>query len=70
MYRSPDYNYPGLKFLHEKNFIQQIDYFEKAFGFIKKQDWIDSFNNKNRDKNLKGIILTFDDGLACHYNSV
>ena len=68
--QKPNNNYPGLKFLHEESFIKQLDYFEKTFGFVKKKDWIDALDNKNHDKKLKGIILTFDDGLACHYDSV
>ena len=68
--QKPDHFYPGLKFLHEKSFIRQLDFLKKTFGFIKRKDWLYSLNNKTQNKNLKGVILTFDDGLACHYDTV
>ena len=68
--QKPDRHYPGLKFLHEKSFIRQLDFLEKKFGFIKRQDWLDSLDSKSQNKNLRGVILTFDDGLACHYDTV
>ena len=35
--------------------------------FLTKEEFIDSFKTGNTKK---GIVLTFDDGLHCHYNYV
>lgn len=59
--------YPNLKNLHIDDFKKQLDFFEKKYGFVSKKDFIDSFENGLPPK---GVILTFDDGLSCHYNYV
>lgn len=59
--------YPYFKNLHIEDFIRQLDYFEKEFGFVSLNDFLKSFVNKEVPK---GVILTFDDGLSCHYNYV
>lgn len=57
---------PNLKNLSFDNFKRQLDFFNKEFGFVKKDEFVKSFNGKVP----KGIILTFDDGFSCHYDFV
>ena len=64
---SKDENFPGLYRLDFEDFKRQLDFFEKEYGFIEKKDFIESVNN---GKTCKGVILTFDDGLRCHYDYV
>ena len=60
-------NLPRLKFLHIDNFRKQLDFFESHYGFVSKKDFLDSL--KTGEVN-KGVILTFDDGLKCHFDYV
>jgi peptidoglycan/xylan/chitin deacetylase (PgdA/CDA1 family) len=62
-----DSEYPYLKNLDINNFKKQLDFFEQEYGFLTKEEFIDSFKTGNTKK---GIVLTFDDGLHCHYNYV
>ena len=64
-----DFNsdFPHFKFLDFENFKRQLDYFESEFGFIEQDEFIDSINKKYVPN---GIVLTFDDGLKCHYKFV
>ncbi len=65
--RPKDNRFPGL-FRHDiKDFIKQLDYFDKKFGFISREGFINSIKNQ---ETRKGVILTFDDGLICHYKYV
>lgn len=58
---------PFFKNLNNNDFIQQLDFFEREFGFVKKSDFLDSFKTGIVPK---GVVLTFDDGLKCHYDFV
>jgi len=58
---------PFLKNLHIDDFIKQLDFFEKEYGFVSKNDFLDSFKTGILPE---GIVLTFDDGLKCHYEYV
>ena len=63
---------PILKHLHIDDFCKQLDYFQENYHFIDKQDFLSYFetaNSKQQTAN-SGIILTFDDGLSCHYDYV
>lgn len=62
-----DPEYPNFTNLDIKDFRKQLDYFEQTFGFVSKDDFLNSFIS---NKLPKGVILTFDDGLSCHYNYV
>lgn len=65
--RPYDKNYPKLKSLEFKNFKKQLDFFEKKFGFCTKDEFNDALvSGKTNDK----VLLTFDDGLSCHYDYV
>lgn len=62
-----DSNLPYFKNLHLEDFKTQLDYFEKEYGFVSKKDFIASLKTKVP---VKGVILTFDDGLKCHHKFV
>jgi peptidoglycan/xylan/chitin deacetylase (PgdA/CDA1 family) len=59
-----DSEYPNLKTLNIDDFKKQLDYFQAEFGFVSKEDFINSFKT---GKPVNGVILTFDDALYCHY---
>lgn len=58
---------PGLNHLHIDDFRKQLDYFEENFGFVSKEDFANAFVS---GKVPDGVVLTFDDGLKCHYDYV
>ena len=59
-----DSEYPYFKNLDIDDFRKQLDYFQTKFGFVSKKDFI---NCLKTGKAVEGVILTFDDGLNCHY---
>jgi peptidoglycan/xylan/chitin deacetylase (PgdA/CDA1 family) len=59
--------YPNLKNLHIDDFRKQLDYFQDEYGFVSKEEFVNSFKT---GKPIDGVILTFDDGLSCHYEYV
>jgi len=67
-YVRPDNNeYPYFNHLNIDIFKRQLDYFEKSFGFLTKEEYIKSIRNK---KNTQGVVLTFDDGFSDHIKYV
>jgi len=58
---------PDLKYLHCEDFVSQLDYFQEQYGFVEKEAFYDSLKTGIP---AKGVILTFDDGLKCHYSFV
>lgn len=60
-------DYPWFKNLDISDFKKQLDFFEKQYGFVSKENFKKSLKNGIPSK---GIILTFDDGLFCHYEYV
>tara|TARA_Y100000590_G_scaffold213372_1_gene241807 strand:- start:71975 stop:72904 length:930 start_codon:yes stop_codon:yes gene_type:complete len=54
-----------FEFLHFKHFEKQLNFFKKKYVFF---DCYELFEKSN--KLDKKIFLTFDDGLACHYDYV
>ena len=69
--RHKDKNFPNLFRLDFDLFKKQLDYFHKKYGFVSKESFINSIRNKELDEEDKqGVILTFDDGLICHYKNV
>lgn len=65
--RPKDKNNGNLRYLSLDKFQFQLDYFEKNFGFLSKEEF--EYNFKNKITNGK-VLLTFDDGLKDHYNYV
>ncbi len=65
--RPYDSNYPYFKNLDLDDFKRQLDFFEKEFGFVRKEKFISSLNTGVIPQ---GVVLTFDDGLSCHYKHV
>lgn len=64
-------NYPKIKGLQIEEFENQIQYFKKNYTFLSIQDCISAIENNNYKLLPKnGIILTFDDGLIDHYETV
>ncbi|SNR75891.1 Polysaccharide deacetylase [Lutibacter agarilyticus] len=59
--------FPNLKSLHIDDFRKQLDFFESEYGFVSKADFINSFKSGIVPN---GVVLTFDDGLSCHYKYV
>ena len=62
---SPDF--PHFRHLHTDDFKAQLDYFEKEYGFVKKDAFLNAFLGGPLPS---GMVLTFDDGLADHYVTV
>ena len=57
----------NLRILTIDNFVSQLNYIEKNFGFVNRQDW---FHYQNTGELPSGALLTFDDGLKDHFNFV
>ena len=62
-----DESLPYFKSLHIEDFRKQLDYFSEKFGFVSKEEFL---NCLKTGEVPQGIILTFDDGLKCHYKYV
>lgn len=65
--RPSDANLPFLKHLHFDDFKLQLDYFENTYGIINQDEFINSLRTGEA---VKGVVLTFDDALSCHYDFV
>lgn len=68
--REFDSNYPNFRFLNIKNFRKQLDYFETEFGFVSKKEFQNIVDGGKLESSNNKVMLTFDDGLSCHYNFV
>lgn len=62
-----DPNFPFFNHLHVEDFKMQLEYFKKKFGFLTKENFLQSITTGNPSN---GIVLTFDDGFKCHYRDV
>lgn len=65
--KKDDPNFPNFNHLHIEDFKKQLDYLGNRFGFVNKKDFQDGLESGDSPK---GVILTFDDGLKCHYDQV
>ncbi len=65
-----DQRYPFFRFLDEKNFLKQLNYFKKKFGFLSRLEWEIALHNSDVSNVSDKVILTFDDALYCHYDVV
>ena len=66
--RDFDNEMPDLNFLHIDDFCKQLDFLGEEYGFITKQDFLESINT--REDCPEGVVLTFDDGLKDHIDFV
>ncbi len=62
--------YPNFRYLDFDQFIKQLDYFEKNFGFITLDEWSTFIKSGDLPKESGKIVLTFDDALVCQYEFV
>jgi peptidoglycan/xylan/chitin deacetylase (PgdA/CDA1 family) len=68
--REYDKNHPNFRFLDIANFCKQLDFFDKTYGFLDREEWR-LFTQFGRLPQKSGkIILTFDDAMRCHYDFV
>lgn len=65
--KKDDPSFPNSNHLHIEDFKKQLDYLEDKYGFVSKKDFQHALKSGNPPE---GVILTFDDGLKCHYNHV
>lgn len=62
---------PLLNHLHIDDFCKQLDYFQENFGFLSKEAFYNMLtSNQQPATSNQQIILTFDDGLSCHFHYV
>ena len=59
--------YPFFNSLDVDVFIKQLNHFNNEYGFISKEKYFDAVSN---NKNIDGVVLTFDDGLKDHFSYV
>lgn len=58
---------PWFRYLHMDDYKKQLDLFQAEYNFITKQETLQSIRSKTPTQNA--AILTFDDGLADHYEA-
>ena len=68
--REFDKNYPNFRFLGVNDFKNQLDFFEKEYGFVSKDEWLSYIEGYGIGNGRGKVILTFDDALSCHYDYV
>ena len=61
--------YPNIKALEINYFLNQIKYFKRFYKFISYNDLLESIYGGKKIPN-NSIILTFDDGLIDHYETI
>ena len=67
--REYDGKLPFFRFLSITNFKKQLEYFKEKYDFISIEDFNKVIDAKIPPPKNK-IVLTFDDGLICHYKYV
>jgi len=60
---------PFFRYLHIDNFIQQLDWFEREYRLLGRDEFID-ISAGRRLISEKDVLLTFDDGFVDHYEYV
>ncbi len=58
---------PYFRYLHVEDFARQLDWFAEHHRFVTREEFDDACHTGEVPE---GIVLTFDDGLADHYESV
>ena len=67
-FRDNDVKSPNFKNLTIDKFIDQLEYFDKKYGFVNQDVFLESIENNTAIK--EGVVLTFDDGFKDHYDNV
>lgn len=65
--RPDNKEYPYFNHLNLDIFERQLDFFEKKYGFISKNEYMNAIKSGT---NIKGVVLSFDDGFKDHYKNV
>ncbi len=68
--RRYDFSHPNFRFLDIENFRNQLTFFEREFGFVEKDEWLEFLHFGKAQKKSGKILLTFDDAMSCHYEYV
>ncbi|SUX05514.1 polysaccharide deacetylase family protein [Campylobacter lari] len=72
--RNSNKKFPYFRYLSVDSFKKQLDYFEKEFGFVDYEDFLelcDKSSDYKTFERVKGkILLTFDDGFIDHFKFV
>jgi peptidoglycan/xylan/chitin deacetylase (PgdA/CDA1 family) len=58
---------PSLPYLDAGDFVRQLDFFERAFGIVKRDEFVNWVGGGSAPA---GVLLTFDDGLRDHLEVV
>lgn len=61
---------PNRGYLELKSFQKQINFFEYNNKILNCENFIENFNKNKGEFEKDDILLTFDDGLKCHYDYV
>jgi len=59
---------PYLRYLHLSDFCRQLDFFEKEYGFVEREEFVCALQTGQVPE--PGVILTFDDAIADHFDYV
>ena len=43
--RNYNNSYPNFRFLHIENFIRQLSFFDREYGFVDKNEWFEFVKN-------------------------
>ena len=66
--RPVDPRLPRLRALHIEDFRDQLDHFEREYGFVEQSAFLDAFAGGPAP--TRGVVLTFDDGVKDHHDHV
>jgi len=62
--------YPEIKGLDLNKFINQLDYFDQHYTFVRMEDCIEAVYGESTEFPDDALLLTFDDGYLEHYTEV
>ena len=66
--RAYDAKLPYFRGLRDDDFARQLDYFAETFGFVTPAEFAGMLSGNQEDRS--GVVLTFDDGVSDHYQTV
>jgi peptidoglycan/xylan/chitin deacetylase (PgdA/CDA1 family) len=62
--------FPNFRFLDFDNFRQQLDFFDRAYGFVTTDEWARYLTDGSMPSIDGKVLLTFDDAVSCHFHYV